>query len=376
MVVTTVAFPQKKTGRIVPPKSTKVVDKTRSGSALLSTDKRKGPMSVGIKRSAAGALTSLSGPIAGDPVGLGLVTGMDRNGFPQHNAAAKAQATATRPAAPIPPPRSYRRAGTAAAAAFAGGAASAAAQLAAKVPGAPVVGLVSHTGSSNVTQPSLASKKSSLVSRKVGGGKDTDSSIKRRVKFSANVHTFPSLTNTKKSTRIGELQLKKKVKKLKRIRSRREGGTGETASELLNSSGIAPNNQDIYKHGAIVDVESVKAPEPPRVLRLNVVGKSSPATGKSALVTALRRKAKRTAAQEEKSTESVTTTGSRTGKPKTKTIRKSGGSSAKTLLASSSHLVDSSAGLAGRKKPAAAATASQRSSLIQKQNGRRVYGKV
>ncbi|XP_039494538.1 uncharacterized protein LOC120453768 [Drosophila santomea] len=375
MVVTTVASPLKKTGRMVPPKSAKVIDKTRSSSALLSTDTRKGPMSVGTKRSAAGALTSLSGPIAAGPVGLGLVTGMDRNGFPQHNAAAKAQATATRPAAPIPPPRTYRRAGTAAAAASAGGAASAAAQLAAKVPGAPVVGLVLHTGSSNVTQPSLASKKSSLVSRKVGGGKDTDSSIKRRVKFSANVHTFPSLTNTKKSTRIGELQLKKKVKKLKRIRSRREGGSGETASELLNSSGVAPNNLDIYKHGAIVDVESVKAPEPPRVLRLNVVGKSSPATGKSALVTALRRKAKGTAAQEEKSIESVTTTGSRTGKPRTKP-RKSADSNAKALLASSSHLVDSSAGVAGRKKPAAAATGSQRSSLIQKQNGRRVYGKV
>ncbi|KQS39423.1 uncharacterized protein Dere_GG26941, isoform B [Drosophila erecta] len=357
MVVTIVATPQKKTGRVVPPKSKTLVDKTRSGSALLSTDKRKRSMSVGIKRSAAGALTSLSGPIAAGPVGLGLVTGMDRNGFPQHNASSKAQATATRPAAPIPPPRSFRRTGpTATSAAFAGGAASAAAQLAAKVPGAPVVGLVSHTGSSNVTQPWLATKKSSLVSRKVGGGKDTDSSIKRRVKFSANVHTFPSLTNTKKSTRIGELQLKKKVKKLKRIRSRREGGIGETATELLNSSGIATSNLDIYKNGTIVDVEPVKAPEPPRILRLNVVGKSSPATGKSALVTALRR--------------------SRTGKPKTKTTRKSGGSGAKTLLASSSHLGDSSAVLAARKKPAAAATGSQRSSLIQKPNGRRVYGKV
>lgn len=283
-----------------------------------------------------------------------------------------AQATATRPAAPIPPPRSYLRAGTSAAPA------SASARLAAKVPGAPVVGLVSHTGSSNISQPPSVTKKSSLSSRKLGGGKTTDSSIKRRVKFSANVHTFPSLTNTKKSTRIGELQLKKKVKKLKRIRSRREGGSGETARDLLNSSGIAASNLDIYKHGVIVDVEPVKTPEPPRVLRLNVVGKSSPATGKSALITALRRKAKRSAEQEEKSKESIATaTGSRTGKPKTKTIRKSGGSSAKTLLASSSHLVDSSAGLEGRKKPVVtAATASQRVSHKQKQNGRRGHGKI
>ncbi|EDX13644.1 GD18606 [Drosophila simulans] len=186
--------------------------------------------------------------------------------------------------APIPPPRSYRRAGTS------GAAASASARLAAKVPGAPVVGLDLQTGSSNVNQPPSVTKKSSLITRRVNG--------------------------------------------------------------------IAASNLDIYKNGAIVDVEP---PEPPRVLRLNVVGKSSPATGKSALVTALRRKAKRTAEQEEKSAESVATKGSRTGKPKTKTIRKSGGSSAKTLLASSSHLVDSSAGLVGRKKPAAtAATVSQR----------------
>ncbi|EDW42903.1 GM23796 [Drosophila sechellia] len=296
MVVTIVTSPHKKTGRVVPPKSTPVADKSRSVSTLLSTDKRKGPMSVGIKRAAAGALTSLSGPMAAGPVSLGLVTGTDRNGIPQHIAASKAQATATRPAAPIPPARSYRRAGTS------GAAASASARLAAKVPGAPVVGLDLHTGSSNVNQsPSVT--KSSLSSRKLGGGKATDSSI----------------------------------------------------------NGIAASNLDIYKNGAIVDVEPVETPEPPRVLRLNVVGKSSPATGKSALVTALRRKAKRTAEQEEKFAESVATKGSRTGKPKTKTIRKSGGSSAKTLLASSSHLVDSSAGLVGRKKPAAtAATVSQK----------------
>ncbi|XP_068157367.1 serine-rich adhesin for platelets [Drosophila tropicalis] len=69
-------------------------------------------------------------------------------------------------------------------------------------------------------------KKSSLV-RKVGGGAKLNNpldTIKRRVKFSANVHTYPSSTSTKKSARIGEIQLKKRVKKLKRNRSRKEGG--------------------------------------------------------------------------------------------------------------------------------------------------------
>jgi len=241
------------------------------------------------------------------------------------------------------------------------------------VPGAPVVGAVSHTASSNLTLPSSAVKKSSLASRKAGGGKPTDPSIKRRVKFSANVHTYPSVTSTKKTARIGELQLKKKVKKLKRIRSRREGGT---ASDLLNSSGIATRNQeDIYKHGVIVDVDSLKAPAPPRVLRLNVVGKSSPATGKSALATALLRKAKRSAAAQEKAKEPGTV-GGKTGKAKTKASGKSGGSSTKTLLGSSSLSVESSANLAGRKKLATTTTGIQRRSQAQPQYGRRVYGKV
>ncbi|XP_070072395.1 uncharacterized protein [Drosophila takahashii] len=336
------ALPQKKTGRVAP-KSTPLAGKTRS---------------VGVKRAAAGALTSLSGPLA-NSLGPGLVNGMDRDGgLPQQIASAKV---------PVPPPRPpYRRAGAAAAAASAA-AASAAAKFAAKVPGAPIVGAVvsPSAGSSNLTLPSSAAiKKSSLASsRKVGGGKSPDpQSIKRRVKFSANVHTYPSVTSTKKSARIGELQLKKKVKKLKRIRSRREGGSGGTASELLNSSGITTSNQDINKHGTIVDV---KPPAQPRILRLNVVGKSSPATGKSALATALLRKAKRSAEQEKlKESETATGTGGgRIGKAKAK--------------ASSSHLVERSAGLAARKKPATTGTTGiQRRVLTQPQNGRRIHGKV
>nr|XP_044252264.1 uncharacterized protein LOC108066782 [Drosophila takahashii] len=308
------ALPQKKTGRVAP-KSTPLAGKTRS---------------VGVKRAAAGALTSLSGPLA-NSLGPGLVNGMDRDGgLPQQIASAKAPLLRCNAAVPVPPPRPpYRRAGAAAAAASAA-AASAAAKFAAKVPGAPIVGAVvsPSAGSSNLTLPSSAAiKKSSLASsRKVGGGKSPDpQSIKRRVKFSANVHTYPSVTSTKKSARIGELQLKKKVKKLKRIRSRREGGSGGTASELLNSSGITTSNQDINKHGTIVDV---KPPAQPRILRLNVVGKSSPATGKSALATALLRKAKRSAEQEKlKESETATGTGGgRIGKAKAK--------------ASSSHLVE------------------------------------
>ncbi|XP_016960370.1 uncharacterized protein LOC108031449 [Drosophila biarmipes] len=354
MVVTLNTAPQKKTGRVAP-RSTPLAGRTRS---------------VGLKRAAAGALTTLSGP------SLGLVTGTDRDGFPlQISATAKAQATAARSGHQVlqPPPRPYRRAGAAAAAASAA-AASAAVKFAAKVPGAPVVGAVSNSVSSNLTLPSSAVKKSSLASRKVGGGKAVDPSIKRRVKFSANVHTYPSVTSTKKASRIGEIQLKKKVKKLKRIRSRREGGT---ASDLLSSSGIATGNQeDIYKHGTIVDVESLRAPAAaPRVLRLNVVGKSSPATGKSALATALLRKAKRSAAAEEKAKEVGTPVG-RSAKAKTKASSKTIGGSTKKLLGSSSLSVESSANLEVRKKPATGTTGAQRRSPTQPQNGRRIFGKV
>ncbi|XP_041675123.1 uncharacterized protein LOC108109689 [Drosophila eugracilis] len=361
MVVPFANSPQKKAGRVAP-KSTPVTGPLN--------DERKRPTSLRLRRATAGALASLSAPLAGS-VGLGLVTGTDRDGFPQNIAASKAQATTA------PPTRPYRRAGAAAAAASAA-TASAAANFAAKVPGAPVVGAVLHFGTnSNIALQSLP-RKSSLASRKVGGGKTADPSIKRRVKFSANVHTFPSVTSAKKSTRIGELQLKKKVKKLKRNRSRREGGSGETASELLNSSGIATSsNQDIYKHGTIVDVESVKsAAAAPRVLRLNVVGKSSPATGKSALATALLRRAKRTAAEEKAAKESGSGESRRKGKAKTKTGIKTGSASTKTLPGSSSRLVENGAGLAGRKKPVSTITGIQRSRVGQAQNGRRGNGKV
>jgi len=60
MVVTLGAAPQKKTGRVAP-RSTPLVGRTRS---------------VGLKRAAAGALTTLAG---GPP--FGLVNGTDRDGF-------------------------------------------------------------------------------------------------------------------------------------------------------------------------------------------------------------------------------------------------------------------------------------------------------
>ncbi|BFF92019.1 uncharacterized protein DMAD_10164 [Drosophila madeirensis] len=124
------------------------------------------------------------------------------------------------------------------------------------------------TPCSSVSAPNLvpihsALKKSSL-SRKVGGGKVGDSSAKRKVKFSANVHTFP-LAPTKKSSRIGELQLKKRVKKLKRNRTRKEGGSGilsegEGRPGFGHSSiGVVGSNgsPDIYRHDTIVDVQAV-----------------------------------------------------------------------------------------------------------------------
>ncbi|KAI8045231.1 hypothetical protein M5D96_001411 [Drosophila gunungcola] len=193
-------------------------------------------------------------------------------------------------------------------------------------------------------QPPLTLLPSSLANRRVAGGKIPDQ-VKRRVKFSANVHTFTTVTNAKKSTRIGELQLKKKVKKLKRNRPRREGGSGGVTG--VSESGSI--NQNIDKHGTIVDVESLKAPSPPRVLRLNVVGKSSPATGKSALAEALRRKAQRSllsnSAVTQEKTRELKATGS-SGSKKVK--RKATSGSTKTLLGSSSNLVENSAELAGR----------------------------
>ncbi|XP_044314668.1 LOW QUALITY PROTEIN: uncharacterized protein LOC108046580 [Drosophila rhopaloa] len=377
------ATSQKKTSRVAT-KITTTAGRARTGSRLLQSNdsasmpagriKRKRPTTV-VKRAAAGALTSLTGPLAG-PLGLGLVNGTDRDGFPHQIAAEKAQ-SATRKAVPPPPPRPPRRAGAAAAASAAAGA-SADAYFAAKVPGAPVVGAVSHSGSSTLTLPSSAIK-SSLANRRVGGGKIPDQ-IKHRVKFSANVHTFPSVTSTKKSARIGELQLKKKVKKLKRNRPRREGGSGASGTESS-----AASNQDIYKHGTIVDVESLKAPAPaqPRILRLNVVGKSSPATGQSALAAALRRQANRSLLANQvvgqEKTKKLAAAGSRTKKAKTKASGKTGGgSSTQTVLGSSSPSVERSAGLTGRKKPTATKTTAgtQRIGKTQPLYGRRVYGKV
>ncbi|XP_034128181.1 putative GPI-anchored protein pfl2 [Drosophila guanche] len=134
------------------------------------------------------------------------------------------------------------------------------------------------TPCSSVSAPNLvpihsALKKSSL-SRRVGGGKVGDSSAKRRVKFSANVHTFP-LAPTKKS-RIGELQLKKRVKKLKRNRTRKEGGSGILSEGRpgfgQSSVGIVGSNgsPDIHRHGTIVDVEAV-----PRTARKSVAASRS-----------------------------------------------------------------------------------------------------
>ncbi|ALC47133.1 CG43675, partial [Drosophila busckii] len=70
-------------------------------------------------------------------------------------------------------------------------------------------------------------KKSSL-SRKIADASKAgkaETRAPRKVKFSANLHTCPSSTSSKKSARIGELQVKKRPKKLKQgQRTRKEGG--------------------------------------------------------------------------------------------------------------------------------------------------------
>lgn len=157
-------------------------------------------------------------------------------------------------------------------------------------------GSLSTTGTGLAYPPAI--KKSSLSTRKVGGGKATDSSsVKRRVKFSANVHTYPSTTSTKKSARIGELQLKKRTKKLKRNRSRREGG-GPLLAAITNDT-TASISQEIAKPITIGGATVEDPLKTPRILRLNVVGKPKPAkvTGKSVLAEALRRKATKSLAE-------------------------------------------------------------------------------
>ncbi|XP_023034176.1 AF4/FMR2 family member lilli [Drosophila willistoni] len=206
-------------------------------------------------RSSAGALGGLSG-VGGGPnysnsrLGMGMGMNISSNMLATSTITKKEQpATTSKSAAQVN--RFYRRSAAAAAVA---------------VQGANSSATVATIGSGSTTKPAASSsaaqgaaagialtpiqsttKKSSLV-RKVGGGAKNINpldTIKRRVKFSANVHTYPSSTSTKKSARIGEIQLKKRVKKLKRNRSRKEGGGGSGASLSTDS-----------QHGYIYNIDS------------------------------------------------------------------------------------------------------------------------
>ncbi|KPU79531.1 uncharacterized protein Dana_GF27833 [Drosophila ananassae] len=268
------------------------------------TKRKRNSIASGAKRSVAGALsTAMGGPaVAGSQLGIGgLVTTTIPTPTTTTTAIPKAQTGAAASVVhfhPVPPPRPLRKATNSAAAA-------AASRLAAKVSGAetavsavqeslPIAGSgsVSTTGTAGLHNYPPAIKKSSLSTRKVGGGKATESSsVKRRVKFSANVHTYPSNTSTKKSARIGELQLKKRTKKLKRNRSRREGGAGPLLAAVTNDTTASISQEIPPKPITIGGIEDPL--KTPRILRLNVVGKPKPKkiTGKAALAEALRRKA-------------------------------------------------------------------------------------
>ncbi|XP_017089373.2 uncharacterized protein [Drosophila bipectinata] len=337
------ATSQKKTGRVSAIAS-KIRNEIQANEAAVPVvavrPKRKRTAVSGgsAKRSVAGALTTLSGPVTGQ-LGLGLVPG---------TAAVKAQAEA--PAVHLPPvplPRPLRKATATATAAASG--------LTAKVPGAATAVSAVHeaipiagSGSVSTTETGLAYppaiKKSSLSTRKVGGGKATDSSsVKRRVKFSVNVHTYPSTTSTKKSARIGELQLKKRTKKLKRSRTRREGG-GPLAAIANDLASISQENPKPVSIGGIED--PLKAP---RILRLNVVGKPAKVTGKSALADALRRKANRLSQPKSVVAENTSKSGGpiKSVKFKAKSAKKSGGSASSTIQLGER---PKAAGVAPRKK--------------------------
>ncbi|XP_032597617.1 uncharacterized protein LOC6569983 isoform X1 [Drosophila grimshawi] len=132
--------------------------------------------------------------------------------------------------------------------------------------------------SSSIAQAQI--KKSSLARKSAASSRiaaaDVVSGGSRKVKFSTNVHTFPSSTSDRKDLRIGELQLKKQIKKLRhnnnnkaQQRSPSSGGqncAASLANKLALSFSTHPPSvsvlgRDIQQHGAIVDVEPVKAPK-------------------------------------------------------------------------------------------------------------------
>ncbi|XP_030559722.1 uncharacterized protein LOC115761865 isoform X1 [Drosophila novamexicana] len=111
-------------------------------------------------------------------------------------------------------------------------------------------------------------KKTSLLRKSAGAtetsnskGGRAEASGSRKVKFSANVHTFPSNTSNKKA-RIGELHLKKRIKKLKRNHPRSALGDKSVANKIDLSITQQPNtvlSRDVQHYGTIIDVEPVSS---------------------------------------------------------------------------------------------------------------------
>lgn len=145
-------------------------------------------------------------------------------------------------------------------------------------------------------------RKSSL-SRKTAGASviaplgrsgKAEASGSRKVKFSTNVHTFSA---TDKKTRIGELHLKKPIKKLKRNRPLSSGGGKSVTSKLalsISQKSSSVLRRNVQHSGAAIDVEPVatargrKAPPTPLAAK-----SSSPPLVAKASVAGVARKAKR-----------------------------------------------------------------------------------
>lgn len=111
----------------------------------------------------------------------------------------------------------------------------------------------------------------------IGRSGKAEASGSRKVKFSTNVHTFPA---TDKKTRIGELHLKKPIKKLKRNRPLSSGGGKSVASKLelsISQKSSSVLRRNVQHSGAAIDVEPVatargrKAP-PPLAAKPSVAG--------------------------------------------------------------------------------------------------------
>ncbi|XP_064550568.1 uncharacterized protein LOC135436760 isoform X1 [Drosophila montana] len=175
----------------------------------------------------------------------------------KHSRIARVSAGALAPAINLPLP--VRPGGTLSAKADGGfrkgdnGIASSSGVKSARIPPSP------NLAESQVKKSSLSRKSAGATVTSNSKGGRAEASGSRKVKFSANVHTFPSNTSNKKA-RIGELQLKKRIKKLKRNHPRSAVGDKSVANKIDLSITQQPNTvlgKDVQHYGTIIDVEPV-----------------------------------------------------------------------------------------------------------------------